>query len=448
VVQTLLQEHVVMSIASRAGSLFARCFGFVVVVLASGNTTLNAQQTTLRGQATNESMRPWVTAEIQFTLTANGDGKGNLTVRPPLYGSGVAHALFRRDTLVITTTDVNGGTIVWSGSIRGDSVVGRYVILTKQNAGQEGNWAAVRTGGPPLLNRSGQVGAQNAEKANAVQSQVGKPRAPDLGSFEAVTAAVSARQVEAWSTQFIQIKRGAIVTPDIDWEDRVRSVRELAARPIGREALVDILVTDLPKAVIAGTPQPAGSRFERRVVEQPELSYDTAIRLGWLMFDVLSRSPSPSEAAKQKVKDASVEIEKQKPNSQLFQALSSLHVAWSKPRSAESEPSGSSVTCMDAATPSTTCITRWIDGLTAPEANLTGLCMKQVAGMAASGIRYDLGGRSDDEDNQLAMQICKDGNAFVISRPYHAKIRSSAPRQFARMQEAYRIGSRVKLIFF
>lgn len=273
-------------------------------------------------------------------------------------------------------------------------------------------------------------------------------KTPSSPTETVATAPATATDGEAWSSRFIQIKRGAIVTPDIDWEDRVRYVRELSVRPIGREELLDILVTDVPKAVIAGSPRPAGSLFQRRVVEGPDLSYDTAVQLGELLSEVLSRSSAPSETTKQRVKDAIADVEKQKPGSALLGSLRFLVIEWSKPRPAESAPPRRSPTCMDFTPPSTGCLVQWIASLTAPETSLTGLCLKQIAGMAATGMVYDLGGRSDEEDNQLAFQVCKDGNAFVISQRYHSQLQRGAPRQFARMQEAYRIAARVKLIFF
>ena len=74
------------------------------------------------------------------------------------------------------------------------------------------------------------------------------------------------------------------------------------------------------------------------------------------------------------------------------------------------------------------------------------MCLNHVAGLAAEGYVPNMGGRSDEDDQQLGIRYCIEGSAFVGYARWHQQLRRDAFRTFTRLEKAYGIASRARLI--
>jgi hypothetical protein len=254
-----------------------------------------------------------------------------------------------------------------------------------------------------------------------------------LRDYSATVAAASHKPASARSLPELS---EAIRTQELSYKEREVLARELAARPGGREELASILTVTVFATVASGPAN--GSRSP---------SYIAAEQFGALLCEILARAPSPSVSALVAVQSASESLGQYNPGSPLIGGMEALLDAWqgggTKPTPGQSVESD----CATTDTPSAPCLQLWISGFTQPGARLSNTCVNKVAGLSAMGFVPDAGGRSDEDDLQRAIHYCIEGNAFVAYQRWHPQLRRSAPRQFERMEDAYRIARRLNLIF-
>jgi hypothetical protein len=263
----------------------------------------------------------------------------------------------------------------------------------------------------------------------------------------AATTATPTDAAAQLSDADVMVLHAALTLPDSPWEHREQYVRKLAARPEGRAELANVLTREVFTGVAIGPPGHVGGMTIDPRYERPRMSYQTAERLGAFLCDVLSRYSAPSEQAARIVESAIRSVASYNATSPLIGHLKALSEAWAVRVARQPAIVRKTPPCPVTEKPSTSCLLMAISGFTEPSGTVSLSCTKQVSSMAAIGMVYELGRGFDEDNYQLAIRYCIDGHAFRFFSPYHAQLRRDAPRQYAQLEEAYRIASRLNLIF-